>query len=83
MEASLERKLETFWPVRNSELVKRQFPLLSLAVIMDLAIDATSTFRPVDDESLQCCCPTITHSRLKLFESLVMFTSLFFALRSL
>ena len=24
------------------------------------------------DESLQCCCHTITRSRLKLFESLVM-----------
>ena len=29
------------------------------------------------DESSQCFCHTITRSRLKLFESLVMFTSLF------
>ena len=41
-EANLEKKLEICWPVRNSELVKRQCPLLSLAVIMDLDTDAGS-----------------------------------------
>ena len=46
-EAILEKKLETCWPVRNSELVKSRFPLLSLAVIMDLATDAASALWPV------------------------------------
>ena len=47
LEASLEKKPETFWPVRNSELVKKRFPLLSLTVIMELATDAASTLWPV------------------------------------
>ena len=51
-EANLEKKLEICWPVRNSELVKRRFPLLSLAVIMDLATDAAPAFWPVADYSV-------------------------------
>ena len=47
LEASLEKKLETFWPVRNSELSERWFSSLSLAVIMDLAADAAYAFWPV------------------------------------
>ena len=47
LEASLEKRVETLWPVRNSELLERQFSLLSLAVIIDLATDAASAFWPV------------------------------------
>lgn len=40
LEASLEKRLETLWPVRNSELLERRFSSLSLAVIIDLVTDA-------------------------------------------
>lgn len=44
-EDSLEKKLETCWLVRNSELVKRLAPSLSLAVIINLETKAASAFR--------------------------------------
>ena len=46
-EANLKKKLETCWLVRNSELVKRWFSLLFLAVILNLATEAASAFWPV------------------------------------
>ena len=66
--AALQQAIATFLQIKRNAFYKRSY--LESQVFLKNLTDC-------HDESLQCCCHTITRSRLKLLESLVMFTSLY------